>query len=187
MSTEFAVSSESLVSLGFSNREGLFTNQNEFNSFCRALIEDRGPIEVTASAGQTRFNALMDEILAKKDHTISTSWGGVVISLNSHPRVEKYLVVKAGRYLAFEKHEAKQEWLEIDSGEGVLLHRELDSSEVQAKALRPGLSFYLQPGEEHCIIAFSDLLILEKSNDFKGMDKDLIFIFEPDAPELAKT
>jgi hypothetical protein len=34
---------------------------------------------------------------------------------------------------------------------------------------------------EHCIIGAEDLLVLERSVDPKGMDQDLIFIYEPDA------
>jgi hypothetical protein len=34
---------------------------------------------------------------------------------------------------------------------------------------------------EHCIIAAEDLLVFERSVDPKGMDQDLIFIYEPDA------
>jgi hypothetical protein len=34
---------------------------------------------------------------------------------------------------------------------------------------------------EHCIIGAEDLLVFERSVDPKGMDQDLIFIYEPDA------
>ena len=34
---------------------------------------------------------------------------------------------------------------------------------------------------EHCIIGTEDLLVFERSVDPKGMDQDLIFIYEPDA------
>jgi hypothetical protein len=35
---------------------------------------------------------------------------------------------------------------------------------------------------EHCLIGTGNLLGFERSIDPKGMDRDLIFIFEPDIP-----
>jgi hypothetical protein len=32
---------------------------------------------------------------------------------------------------------------------------------------------------EHCLIGTEDLLVFERSVDPKGMDKDLVFIYEP--------
>lgn len=38
---------------------------------------------------------------------------------------------------------------------------------------------HLKPGMEHCLIGTENLLVFERSIDPKGMDQDLIFIYEP--------
>ncbi len=110
---------------------------------------------------------------------IKTPWGGVDIVKHDHPLVEKYLVVQAGRFLAFEMHAEKVETLRVDEGVGVLVFRPEGASDLRAEALTPGYTRTLQPGQEHTIIALSNLLVYERSKDPKGMDKDLIFIYEP--------
>jgi hypothetical protein len=53
------------------------------------------------------------------------------------------------------------------------------------EAPAPGDKFHFEPGMEHCVIGTEDLLIFEHSLDPKGMDQDLIFIYEPDgAPSV---
>jgi hypothetical protein len=56
---------------------------------------------------------------------IKTPWGGVAIDLYEHPRVEKYLVIRKGGYLALEMHEQKDERLEVKEGAGLILSRRL--------------------------------------------------------------
>jgi hypothetical protein len=51
---------------------------------------------------------------------------------------------------------------------------------LRAEIIEPGWTRTLQPGQEHTIIALSNLLVRERSTDPRGMDKDLIFIFSPD-------
>jgi hypothetical protein len=34
---------------------------------------------------------------------------------------------------------------------------------------------------EHCLIGTENLLVFERSTDPKGMDQDLVFIYEPDS------
>jgi len=115
------------------------------------------------------------------DGVIRTGWGGVAITLHEHPRVEKYLVVRNGGYLALEMHEQKDERLEIREGAGLILWRPLNERSLMVEVLRPGAEFHFQPGMEHCLIGTEDLLVFERSVDPKGMDQDLIFIYEPDA------
>ena len=112
---------------------------------------------------------------------IKTGWGGVVITLHQHPRVEKFLVVRQGRYLALEKHEQKDERLEVKEGAGLLLWRRRTGEPLTVETLSPGDQFHFSPGMEHCLIGTENLLVFERSIDPKGMDKDLIFIYEPDA------
>ena len=112
---------------------------------------------------------------------IRTGWGGVAITLHEHPRVEKYLVLRKGGYLALEMHEQKDERLEIREGAGLILWRPLNERSLTVEVLRPRAEFHFQPGMEHCIIGAEDLLVFERSVDPKGMDQDLIFIYEPDA------
>jgi mannose-6-phosphate isomerase-like protein (cupin superfamily) len=104
-----------------------------------------------------------------------------LLTRNEHPRVVKYLVVRKGGYLALEMHEQKDERLEIREGAGLMLWRPLNERSLRVEVLRPGAEFHFQPGMEHCIIGAEDLLVFERSIDPKGMDQDLIFIYEPDA------
>lgn len=49
----------------------------------------------------------------------------MAIDLYEHPRVEKYLVIRKGGYLALEMHEQKDERLEVKEGAGLILSRRL--------------------------------------------------------------
>lgn len=111
---------------------------------------------------------------------IKTPWGGVDIIERNDPHVEKFLVVKSGHFLAYEKHDEKVETLYGKEGYGVLVFRPEGGVGLLAEAVYPGYERTLKPGHEHCLIALSDLLVLEHSEDYKGMDQDLIFIHIPD-------
>ena len=50
----------------------------------------------------------------------------------------------------------------------------------RSRLLRRRGKYHLAPGQEHCLIGTEDLLVFERSIDPKGMDQDLIFIYEPD-------
>jgi hypothetical protein len=78
-------------------------------------------------------------------------------------------------------HEQKDERLEIREGAGLILWRPPNERSLTVEDLLPGAEFHFQPGMEHCIIGAEDLLAFERSVDPKGMDQDLIFIYEPDA------
>ena len=127
----------------------------------------------------SRFPELRQQIDSGTRDVIKTLWGGVVITLHQHPRIEKFLVVQQGRYLALEKHEQKDEHLEVSEGAGLLLWRKSQRAPLAVDVLAAGNRFHLQPGMEHCLIGTEDLLVFERSTDPKGMDQDLIFIFEP--------
>jgi mannose-6-phosphate isomerase-like protein (cupin superfamily) len=104
----------------------------------------------------------------------------VVIVLHQHPRVEKYLVIRRGGYLALETHEQKDEHLEVREGAGLILSRRAPGEPLTVEALAPGNRFHFEPGMEHCLIGTENLLVFERSIDPKGMDQDLVFIYEPD-------
>ena len=150
-------------------------SQEAFNRYCREacrLWSEQFPNGI----GETeQFPKLLEQL------TIRTSWGGVLVTLHEHPRVEKYLVVRTGGYLALEMHEQKDEHLEVREGAGLILWRPPDERALSVQVLRPNESFHFEPGIEHCIIGTEDLLVFERSIDPKGMDQDLIFIYEPDA------
>lgn len=151
-----------------------FDSEDEFNVFCQKVLEfwpKKGEY------GVQKFHEYLKSIHEKEENTISTPWGGVFITKHEHPLVEKYLVIQGGHYLAFEKHEEKEEHLEVSEGEGLLLQRSGDV--IRVRRLYPGVEANFAPGEEHCIIASHDLLIFEKSLDHKGMDEDLVFIYNP--------
>ncbi len=58
----------------------------------------------------------------------------------------------------------------------------LTRSRSRSRRSRRARQFHLAPGQEHCLIGTEDLLVFERSTDPKGMDQDLIFIYEPDGP-----
>ena len=85
-----------------------------FNRYCREACRlwrenFRNPIgEITS-----RFAELLEQIERRSQNVIKTGWGGVVITLHEHPRVEKFLVIRESGYLALEMHEQKDERLEV--------------------------------------------------------------------------
>jgi hypothetical protein len=110
---------------------------------------------------------------------IKTPWGGVDIVERRDPHIQKFLAVKAGCFLAYEKHAEKVETLFGKEGYGVLVYRPERELQLVAEVVQPGFQKTLNPGQEHCLIALTDLLVLEHSEDYKGMDNDLIFIYTP--------
>ena len=156
-------------------------SRESFNRYCRdacRLWNEAFPNGI----GETgQFTKLLNHIEHAKDGVIRTGWGGVVITLHEHPRVEKYLIVRKGGYLALEMHEKKDERLEVREGVGLILWRPANEQSLTVEVLQPGAEFHFQPEMEHCIIGVEDLLVFERSIDPKGMDQDLIFIYEPDA------
>ncbi len=156
-----------------------------FNRYCRAACRLwRESIPRGLDEGGPRFAELRGQIAQGGSEVIQTGWGGVVICRHEHPQVEKYLVICQNRYLALEKHELKEERLEVKEGAGLILWRQPNDKALTVEALRPGARFHLRPGMEHCLIGTENLLVFERSLDPKGMDQDLIFIYEPDGREV---
>ena len=152
-----------------------------FNRYCGEAIR-LWRKEFGTGIGKTsaHFAELVDRVEHGGEQIIRTNWGGVVITRHEHPRVEKYLVIRKGGYLALEKHERKDERLEVKEGAGLILWRAAADQPLTVEALRPGAEFHFEPRMEHCLIGTEDLLVFERSIDPKGMDQDLIFIFEPE-------
>lgn len=158
-------------------------SQASFNDYCKAACrlwlshfpEKRGSTSPLFSDLSQRISAggIDREV-------IPTSWGGVVISHYQPPQIEKYLVIKAGNYLALETHTVKSEQIEVCEGAGLLLSRDKLQATLSVCELKPGDSFSFEPGIEHCIIGTEDLLVFERSTEPKGMDQDLIFIYTPE-------
>ena len=156
-------------------------SRKSFNRYCRETCR-LWTKEFPNGIGETeQFSKLLDRVERANDGVIRTSWGGVVITLHEHPRVEKYLVVRKSGYLALEMHQQKDERLDIREGTGLILWRPANEQSLTVEVLRPGAEFHFRPGMEHCIIGVENLLVFERSVDPKGMDQDLIFIYEPDA------
>ena len=160
---------------------GAIDSDQSFNRYCREACrlwreQFRNPIGTTSP----QFAQLLEEIERRSQKVIKTDWGGVVVTQHEHPRVEKWLVVREGGYLALEKHEQKDEHLEVIEGAGLIVWRRLADQPLAVQALTPGHQFHLEPGKEHCLIGTENLLVFERSVDPKGMDQDLIFIYEPE-------
>jgi hypothetical protein len=155
-----------------------FDSQRAYSEFCTSAVKAYSAMSEREPQTPT-FARHLSNITHGGQMVIETPWGGVDIVKHEHPFVEKYLVVQAGRFLAFEKHEEKVETLNVREGCGVLVFRPEGSSDLEAEVLVPGYTRTLQPGQEHTIIALSNLLVYESSRDPRGMDQDLIFIYEP--------
>ena len=153
-----------------------------FNRYTREAIRLWNQHFGQAPVGKT--SGLFDNLLEQVNHggegVIQTPWGGVVITVHEHPCVEKYLVIRKGGYLALERHEQKDERLEVKEGAGVILSRRESGQPLTVQSLAPGDQFHFEPGMEHCIIGTENLLVFERSTDPEGMDQDLVFIYEPD-------
>jgi hypothetical protein len=156
-----------------------------FNRYCREACR-LWDEEFGEGIGKTaaRYAELLEKVDEGGDKVIQTPWGGVVIELHEHPRVEKYLVIRKGGYLALETHEQKDERLEVKEGAGLILSRRSAEQPLTVEALMPGAQFHFEPGMEHCIIGTENLLVFERSVDPKGMDKDLVFIYEPNSGRI---
>jgi hypothetical protein len=158
-------------------------SEKAFNRYCRAACR-LWKEHLRDAVGETlaRFTDLLERIERRSESVIETGWGGVVITLHEHPRVEKFLVIREGGYLALEMHEEKDERLEVQEGAGLILWRPPDAQVLMVESLTSGAEFHLEPGMEHCLIGTENLLVFERSIDPKGMDQDLIFIYEPADP-----
>ncbi|MEA2593122.1 MAG: rRNA synthase, partial [Actinomycetota bacterium] len=152
-----------------------------FNRYCREACR-LWDEHFGRGIGKTspNFAELLRRLGRGGDGVIQTPWGGVVITVHEHPRVEKYLVIRKGGYLALETHEQKDERLEVQEGAGLILSRHAADRPLTVQALAPGDRFHFEPGSEHCVIGSEDLLVFERSIDPRGMDQDLVFIYEPD-------
>src|SRR6266513_750445 len=160
-------------------------SSESFNRYCREACRLWNEAFPNGIGETKQFAKLLNRVEHSNEGVIRTGWGGVVITLHEHPRVEKYLVVRKGGYLALEMHEQKDERLDMREGAGLILWRPANEQSLTIEVLRPGAEFHFQPGMEHCIIGAEDLLVFERSIDPKGMDQDLIFIYEPMAFPLA--
>jgi hypothetical protein len=156
-------------------------SQPSFNRYCREAIRSwREHFGDGIGKTSSHFTALCQRVERGGEGVIKTGWGGVVIRLYEHPRVEKYLVIRQGGFLALETHEQKDERLEMKEGAGLILWRRVADQPLTVEALTPGAEFHFKPGMEHCLIGAENLLLFERSLDPKGMDQDLVFIYEPD-------
>jgi hypothetical protein len=156
-------------------------SEETFNRYCREACQ-LWASHFRKRVGETsaRFPELLEKIERRGEGVIKTDWGGVVVTLHQHPQVEKFLVIREGGYLALEMHEQKDERLEVMEGAGLVLWRRPNETSLAAEPLEPGGKYHFKPGMEHCLIGTENLLVFERSVDPKGMDQDLIFIYEPD-------
>ena len=157
-----------------------------FNNYCREVCRLWDRYFANSPIGKTseQFAQLLERVDRGGEDIIQTNWGGVVVMLHQHPRVEKFLVVRKAGYLALEKHEEKDERLEVKEGAGLALWRRGPNESLTVEPLDHGAQFHFEPGLEHCLIGAESLLVFERSTDPKGMDQDLIFIYEPDGREV---
>jgi mannose-6-phosphate isomerase-like protein (cupin superfamily) len=159
-------------------------SRETFNRYCQEACRIWSEEFKSRQMGQTsaRFKELVEQVERGGPAIIRTPWGGVVVTKHEQPNVEKYLVIRKGGYLALETHEQKDERIEVREGAGLILWRQSHDQALMVQELAPGDRFHFGPGMEHCLIGTEDLLVFERSTDPKGMDQDLVFIYEPVAP-----
>jgi hypothetical protein len=164
------------------DKQSPIDSSGAFNRYCRTACRIWSE-QFAAGIGRTseQFGELLARVEQGGKDVITTGWGGVVITLRNDPRVEKLLVVRREKYLALEKHEQKDERLEVREGAGLILLRNTANEPLRAELLSSGDQYHFVPGMEHCIIGTEDLLVFERSIEPKGMDQDLVFIYQPDA------
>jgi hypothetical protein len=155
--------------------ETIIDSNESFNGFCRRAIRVWNE-SVQWVTTEKLFPMLLRRIGEGGAMNIATAWGGVAITERNDPHVEKYLVVRKGCYLAYEKHSNKEETIRVDEGVGLLIYRAADNS-LNHRVMLPGDGAAFAPGQEHCLVALENLLAFEISEEPLGMDKDLIFIF----------
>lgn len=158
-------------------------SRESFNRYCREACR-LWTENVADAIGATteKFDALIERVERGGDEIIQTGWGGVLIAIHEPPSVEKYLVIRRGGYLALETHSEKDERLTVTEGAGLLLSSQAGSGRLTVEVLLPGSRHHFLPGSEHCIIGTANLLVFEQAIDPRGMDQDLIFIYEPNTP-----
>jgi hypothetical protein len=162
-------------------------SEETFNHYCREACR-LWTSHFRDRVGETsaRFPELLEKIERRSEGVAKTDWGGVVVTLHEPPRVEKFLVIREGGYLALEMHEQKDERLEIKEGAGLILRRRPKEKVLTVEPLMLASKFHFKPGLEHCLIGTENLLVFERSVEPKGMDQDLIFIYEPDGGPEAR-
>lgn len=156
-----------------------FSTRDNWLAYCRAAAS--ASEEVAACNLDSRmFHKERHLISQRGEGIIPTPWGGVRVTVNDAAtnRVEKFLVVDSRKFLAFEKHSEKTETLFHSEGVGILVFRPEGSQRLVATPVVEGFSLTLLPGQEHCLISLHNLLVFESGVDPKGMDQDLIFIYE---------
>ena len=109
----------------------VFSSPEEYRSFCHSLIVSYRSSGIETPVTPT-FESHAGAIREGGAKVISTPWGGVDILTYEHPHVEKFLVVRAGKFLAFERHEEKIETLLVEEGIGVLVYRPFEGTGLKA-------------------------------------------------------
>ena len=168
-----------------SSQHPQMANAGEFNALCRQVIREGRPMfETRASTPSARFSDLLAKTAPLEvNKRIPTRWGGVVVTdYNTRSKAyKKYLIVRGGEYLSFEKHNKKTETLLVEEGVGVLLFRDKASGKIAVRGFEKGNSITLRPGDQHCVIALSNLIVHEQGVEPLGMDQDIVVIFKPTA------
>ena len=158
-----------------------FSSNASFTEFCHALLARvrESLVGEDLTIAQKTFQGLLHKASANSDDAFLTRWGGVVVTSHRFPRISKYLIINAMNFLDYEWHKRKDETLHIVEGYGVILSkRDKSSNEFSAHFAGPHGTFHFPPGVEHCILAVTDMIILEDATDPMGMDKDLQFLFQ---------
>jgi len=121
-------------------------SRDAFNRYCRkACLLWSERFSHTPVGKSAFFTELLDRIDRRGAGTLQTPWGGVVIVLHEQPRVEKYLAIRQGGYLALEMHEQKDEHLEVREGAGLILSRRAAAQPLTVEAVAP-VSFRARNG-----------------------------------------
>src|SRR3981081_3092817 len=112
-------------------------SQSSFNHYCREAIRSwRERFGDGIGKTSSKFTELCERAERCGEDVIQPGWGGVLVTLYEHPRVEKYLVIRKGGFLALEMHEQKEERLEVKEGAGLVLWRRDAGAQLPVEARR---------------------------------------------------
>ena len=161
--------------------ESQFSSRHEYLKMVRSIISSvsRSSLKLSTS------NAYQREIIPiKRGHPLTqkTPWGGVSLKEvdvgNDH--IRKLLVIKKFGLLGFEYHRKKHEHLRIVDGSCIVLYSNHKSSnwkkgKVAFKLAGKGDKFKFLPFDEHGIIALTNCVIEETSNNHLD---DLVYVYK---------
>lgn len=106
----------------------------------------------------------MDSVTRGRDgsHRVDKPWGHELIWAHTDRYVAKILVIEAGRRLSYQRHDIKDEWIRVLSGQ-LLLTLEDDLGVDEEHVLGPGDDAHIKTNRRHRFTAVDRCELMEVS------------------------